>query len=115
MIGGKLKKLRQERGYSLTRLAKEAGVSKSYLSYLERDLRENPSLQTLEKVANTLNVSLDNLLETKRKENNNSDDLHHEFMDLFKLVVGEEGISKGDLSEFREFMKFKNWQITNKK
>ncbi|MDQ0858415.1 transcriptional regulator with XRE-family HTH domain [Bacillus sp. V2I10] len=42
MIGERIKYLRQQKGYSLAELA---GVFKSYLSYIERDIQKNPSMQ----------------------------------------------------------------------
>ena len=44
MIGERIKQLRLEKGYSITELAEVSGVSKSYLSYIERNLQTNPSL-----------------------------------------------------------------------
>lgn len=44
MIGKRVKQLRTERGLSLTELAEKAGVAKSYLSTIERDIQSNPSI-----------------------------------------------------------------------
>ena len=41
---------------SMTELAEKAGVAKSYLSSLERNLQTNPSIQFLEKIAVVLDV-----------------------------------------------------------
>ncbi|MEH7341903.1 helix-turn-helix domain-containing protein, partial [Priestia megaterium] len=35
MVGAKIKSLRLKKGYSITRLAEKAKISKSYLSHLE--------------------------------------------------------------------------------
>lgn len=62
MIGDRVKKLRQEKKMSLSELADQAGVAKSYLSSLERNLQTNPSIQFLEKIAGVLNVPVDHLI-----------------------------------------------------
>ncbi|MCY9128792.1 transcriptional regulator SinR, partial [Bacillus spizizenii] len=48
MIGQRIKQYRKEKGYSLSELAEKAGVAKSYLSSIERNLQTNPSIQLLE-------------------------------------------------------------------
>ncbi len=53
--GSKIRELREERGYSLAELAKKSGISISYLSEIERHTK-NPSLKTIEKLAQTLNI-----------------------------------------------------------
>ncbi|MFF2450439.1 helix-turn-helix domain-containing protein [Neobacillus sp. NPDC058068] len=54
MIGERIKQLRENKGYSLTELAKLANVSMSFLSQLERGLQFNPPMHFLIKVANPL-------------------------------------------------------------
>ncbi|WP_188454456.1 helix-turn-helix domain-containing protein [Virgibacillus oceani] len=114
MIGERLRKLRQERGYSLSELAERAGVSKSYLSYLERDVKNNPSLQFISKIADTLNVSVEYLLadEQKNGKEEKFQGLDQEWVDLIKKL--NEEMSKADLEEFRDFLAFKNWKTTKK-
>lgn len=58
MDGAKIKDLRTKRGISLTELAKRSGVSKSYLSFLERNMQQNPSIEVLEKIAKALDVNM---------------------------------------------------------
>ena len=62
MIGDRVKKLRLEKKMSLSELAEKAGVAKSYLSSLERNLQTNPSIQFLEKIATVLSVPVDHLI-----------------------------------------------------
>jgi XRE family transcriptional regulator of biofilm formation len=62
MIGERVKKLREEKKMSMTELADKAGVAKSYLSSLERNLQTNPSIQFLEKISAVLNIPVDALL-----------------------------------------------------
>ncbi len=47
---------------SLTELAARAGVAKSYLSSIERDLQSNPSIQFLGKLAPVLGVNVQTLI-----------------------------------------------------
>ncbi len=47
---------------SLPDLAEKAGVSKGFLSQLENDDTANPSLETLNKIAKALNITLGELL-----------------------------------------------------
>ncbi|GHH97583.1 helix-turn-helix domain-containing protein [Neobacillus kokaensis] len=59
MDGNKLKQLRGDKGLSLTKLSELTGISKSYLSLMERDIQTNPSLDILEKIARILEVEVD--------------------------------------------------------
>src|ERR1700730_4613662 len=63
MIGKRVQQLRKEKGMSLTELAERAGVAKSYISSLERDIQKNPSIQFLEKIAGVLKVPVDRLID----------------------------------------------------
>ncbi|WP_066314407.1 helix-turn-helix domain-containing protein [Bacillus sp. FJAT-29814] len=62
MDGKKLQRLRSEKGYSITKLSLLTGISKSYLSLLERDIQTNPSLDILEKIAEALQVDVEYLV-----------------------------------------------------
>ncbi|MHB8172203.1 MAG: helix-turn-helix domain-containing protein [Thermincolia bacterium] len=61
--GEKVRLLREERGYTLQEFAQKAGVSVSYLSELERGAKQ-PSLKTLDKLAITLNLPREQLVDT---------------------------------------------------
>lgn len=104
MIGIKVKYLRTKKGYSLNELAELAGVSKSYLSYIERGIQENPSLQILSRLAETLETSVDALLDKGDFSN-----LDEEWILLIKEAI-ENGITKDDFAYYLSFMKFKNAQ-----
>lgn len=60
-MGERLRRLRQERGLSLSALARSAGIGKATLSGLEHDTR-NPTLETLYAIAGALGVPLTALL-----------------------------------------------------
>ena len=108
MIGERIKAIRKEKGLSITKLAKQAGVSKSYLSYIERNIQNNPSLQFLGKIAVPLDTTIEYLLNETKTENQLV-----EIEKGWKVIVHrliDEGISKEDFLEFQDFIKFKNWQ-----
>lgn len=106
MIGERVRRLRQEKKMSLSELAEQAGVAKSYLSSLERNLQTNPSIQFLEKIAAVLTIPVDHLIhEQPDVENMDSD-----WVNLVKEAM-DSGISK---NQFREFLEFNKWRINNK-
>ncbi|MGP7818717.1 helix-turn-helix domain-containing protein [Niallia sp. 01092] len=70
MIGERIRYLRQKKGYSISRLAKEAGVSKTYLSNLDRGLQNTSSIHFLEKVVKILGTSVDYLISEEFKKEN---------------------------------------------
>lgn len=57
-----LKKLRNKKGWSQERLAREAGISYQTLIKIERGYVKNPKLETLLKLTKALSVSLDDLI-----------------------------------------------------
>ena len=67
MDGYMLKSMRTDRGFSLNKLSQLTGISKSYLSLIERDIQRNPSLDVLEKLAQSFNIEVEDLV----KKNNN--------------------------------------------
>ncbi len=61
LIGNNLKRLREDRGYSLSKLSEIVQVSKSMLAQIEKG-ETNPSVGTIWKIANGLRVSFTSLL-----------------------------------------------------
>ncbi|WP_078597182.1 helix-turn-helix domain-containing protein [Evansella clarkii] len=112
MIGERVKKYRSEAGMTLTELADRAGVAKSYLSALERNIQTNPSIQFLEKIASVLDVSMDQLLydEENRNTGDGNSGLDNEWSKLVKEAM-DSGISK---EEFRQFLEFNKWKMNQK-
>jgi len=102
MIGERIKKLRLQHGMSLTELAERAGVAKSYISSIERNLQSNPSIQVLEKIASVFHTTAENLL----KENNEPVEADNEWMQILKEAMSS-GVSKEEFKNFIEFNKFK--------
>ena len=56
-IGQQIKEARKEVGLSIYKLAKLSNVSRSYICYLENGKRNNPTIETLNKIFNVLNKS----------------------------------------------------------
>ncbi|WP_043931339.1 helix-turn-helix domain-containing protein [Bacillus sp. EB01] len=105
MIGDRVKKIRMEKKMSLSELAEQAGVAKSYISSLERNLQRNPSIQFLEKISAVLDVSVDQLIHESPASG--GDDLDRDWMKLVKEAM-DSGVSK---EQFREFLEFNRWRI----
>lgn len=61
-IGRNVRRLREERGISLSALARRAGISKAYLSQLENDPAKKPSAEIVYHLARALEVSMTELL-----------------------------------------------------
>ena len=61
-----LKKIRNKKGWSQERLAREAGISYHTLIKIEQDRIKNPKLETLIKLAKALDVSLDKLVGSQK-------------------------------------------------
>ena len=62
-IGERIRLERTRFGLSLGRLAAIAGLSKAYLVRLENDPRANPSLETLQRIADALDTTVADLLD----------------------------------------------------
>ena len=57
-----LKKLREQKGLSQDRLAKLANVANNTIIKIEQGENANPTLDTLQKIAKALEVSVDDLI-----------------------------------------------------
>lgn len=61
LLGKRLRQQRQQRGLTMEQLAEMVGLSKNYISLIERG-QKMPSTTTLVKIVNTLHISADVLL-----------------------------------------------------
>ncbi|WP_430790935.1 helix-turn-helix domain-containing protein [Virgibacillus flavescens] len=108
MIGEKIKQLRQDKKMSISELAEKAGVAKSYLSSIERNLQSNPSIQFIEKIGVVLGVSVNDIIREDQpfESNENLDE------DWLKIVheAMESGVTKEQFKEYLEFNKWKRKQ-----
>ncbi|MEH7487091.1 helix-turn-helix domain-containing protein [Priestia megaterium] len=115
MIGKKIKTLRLKKGYSITRLAEKAHISKSYLSHLEKGLNNNPSLQMLEKIAVSLNTTIDELIEAESSNYISSAKpiITRDWLCLIEQAI-KDGMTKEEFIEFQCYLKFKKTnELTN--
>lgn len=62
-LGQNLKKLRDKKGLSQDRLAKLADVANNTIIKIEQGENENPTLETLRKIAKALEISVDELIQ----------------------------------------------------
>ncbi|HBB65026.1 MAG TPA: hypothetical protein DCZ84_00015 [Candidatus Vogelbacteria bacterium] len=61
-IGKTVKKLREKLGISQEKLARLADVSNNTVVNIEAGKQDNPTIETLKKVANALQVGVDDLI-----------------------------------------------------
>ena len=60
-LGQNLKRIRTKKAISQTKIAKELGIDRAFISNIENG-KTNPTLSTIAKLAKTLGVSADELL-----------------------------------------------------
>ncbi|WP_010647650.1 helix-turn-helix domain-containing protein [Oceanobacillus massiliensis] len=104
MIGEKIKRLRQEKRMSISELAEKAGVAKSYLSSIERNLQSNPSIQFIEKISSVLGVSVNEIINDYNSED--IAELDSEWMQIVQEAM-KSGVSK---EQFKEYLEFNKWR-----
>lgn len=107
MIGKNIHTLRKRRRLTLSELAERAGISKSYLSNIERNLYQNPSIRVLKKIAKVLEVDLKTLLITGQSEE--TEQMDQEWID-FVNELKESGIEKPDIQDYKTLIEFIQWQ-----
>lgn len=61
-ISDNLGKLRSKRGYSLEKIARLADLSLNTIVKVENGANQNPMIETLTRIANALEVKVDNLI-----------------------------------------------------
>lgn len=106
MIGKNIQRLRTMNGITLSELAERAGISKSYLSSIERNVKQNPSIQVMEKIAFVLNVDLKALLRIDGDPEKQQ--LEKEWLD-FVDELRSNGIEKHQVHDYRILIEFIKW------
>lgn len=106
LIGTKIKALREEQKLSISELAEKAGVAKSYLSSIERNIQTNPSIQFMEKICQVLNVSVNDLIKEERTEHIDEESLDDEWLEIVHEAM-KSGVSK---EQFIEYLEFNKWR-----
>ncbi len=65
MISENIKKIRKKKGLSQDKLSKLSDVTLTTLTKIESGINNNPTIKTLQKIANALQVKVDDLIKTK--------------------------------------------------
>jgi XRE family transcriptional regulator, master regulator for biofilm formation len=108
MGGKRLKELRRRKGFTLDTLSERTGISKSYLSLIERDIHSNPSLDILHKIAKTFDVEVEDLVRTEKNEEKVilTNNLNPSIKSTFKLEIelSAEEMSPERLEQIKEFI-----------
>jgi XRE family transcriptional regulator, master regulator for biofilm formation len=111
MIGKNIKEIRKRRGLSLSELSERSGISKSYISNIERNLHQNPSIQIVNKIASVLKVDLEELLVSGAPIDINNT-MDKEWLD-FIYEIKKSGIEKEQLLEYKTLIEFIKWKNQN--
>lgn len=61
-IAENLKKLRDKKGYSLEKVARLADLSLNTIVKIENGVNQNPTIETLTKIAKALGIGVDDLI-----------------------------------------------------
>lgn len=106
MIGDRIKEMRLQKRYSITRLAEKAQISKSYLSQIEKGSNSNPSLQMLHKIVASLGTSVDYLIDETHEHIEADSHITEEWLELLSRAI-DQGMTKEDFIEFYQYLSFK--------
>jgi len=66
MLSENIKKFRKKKGLSQDKLAKLADVTLTTLVKIESGVNDNPTIKTLKKISDALEISLNELVERRR-------------------------------------------------
>lgn len=97
-IGVKAKELRMKKGLSLQQVADGVGSSKAHVWEIETGKNRNPSIDSLNKLADFYGVSVAYLI----GEYPNSEGEEPELVAMFREL---KGLSEGDRNKMRDIMK----------
>ena len=103
-IGSRIAAIRKQKGVSQAELAKRSNISQAGISYIEKGLR-SPSADTLELIANALNISVSQLLSDKTSENATPRPITDAEL-KFALFDGDQNITDAQFEEVKRFAQF---------
>lgn len=109
MIGNNISKIRKSKGLTLTELAERAGIAKSYLSNIERNVNQNPTINVAEKIAAVLEVDLNELIHFESKVVESKQQLDKEWVEFIKELK-KSGADKENIQEYKKLLEFIKWQ-----
>ena len=108
MIGENIQRIRSRQGLTLSELAERADISKSYLSNIERNLNQNPSIQIIERIATVLAVDYQMLIGINSVDDDDQIP-EEEWLDFVKELK-ESGVEKDELQKYKSVIEFADWQ-----
>ncbi|MCM3453721.1 helix-turn-helix domain-containing protein [Heyndrickxia oleronia] len=113
MIGKNIVELRKKRGYTLSELSKLTNISKSYLSNIERNINNNPSLEVMQKIAKVLKVDILTLSKTIPNQDAQPY-IEKEWIDFINELK-KMGLEKDQLHQYIILIEFINWKNQHSK
>jgi transcriptional regulator with XRE-family HTH domain len=66
MLSKRLKELRKKKKWSQQKLAEKSGLSYNTITKIEQGVATMPTIQTMTKIADALEISLDELVERRK-------------------------------------------------
>ncbi|QUH21462.1 helix-turn-helix domain-containing protein [Alkaliphilus sp. B6464] len=109
-IGLRVKELRKQLGLTQAEFAKKANISRTYLSDVENN-RYNPSIDTLQNIANHLEVPLSDFFDTSTDNERKTIDDINKIVEKNKIEtiaahLDAEEFTDADLEDIEEFIKY---------
>ena len=86
MLSKNLRVIRESKGIGVNELARRSGVNASYISAIENGRRENPSKEILSKIADALEINVEELLVEKMRTDENEVDNDIELRIMFNKI-----------------------------
>lgn len=108
MIGENIRRYRKQKRMTLSDLASTTGISKSYLSYIERGIKHNPSIDVLEKITEALEINISSIITDSPAPTSNDAVIDEEWQALIHEAI-QAGISKKQFRDFQKFIRYEKW------
>lgn len=93
ILGQNIKRIREEKGISAYKLSKLAGVGVATIAEIESGKRQSLNTSTIEKVANALSVTVDELLTTE----NNKEYIVTDIYQTLNLILTSDELTLDDI------------------
>lgn len=93
ILGQNIKKIRELKGYSAYKLAKKAEVGTTTISEIESGKRQGLNSKSIEKIANALAVTIDDLLATEVDQSFVATDIDQ----TFNIILSDDDIMLDDI------------------
>lgn len=104
MNGNKLRKIRENKGLLQKEVADALKISASTIGMYEQNRRE-PDNETLKKIANYFNVSIDYLLDnTPKKSEEEEIEILRQLLIKNNIMKDNEDLTKGELNKLIKFV-----------